>query len=155
MHTGIRCDPVECARRSTGTDQEIDEMSLYGIVMFPAWLLCTSQSSSPGSWQHSKTKCDYWACSSVTKAFPDLLYHSLMVFILYLTWIMTPILIVLKGEWGSLYGHFSFYSCRHWHNLSVEEHFFSKIHVVKMGPCYFDFQSYCFISRTNAHFRSC
>lgn len=82
MHGGIRCDPTECSRRSAEADQEVHEMSGYSIIMFPAWLLCSSQSRSPGSWQHSKTKCDYGACSSVTKAFADLPYHSLMVFIL-------------------------------------------------------------------------
>lgn len=82
MHTEMRCDPMECLRRSAAADQEICEMSIYGITVFPALLLCTSQSSSPGGWQHSKTKCDYWACSSMTKAFADLPYHSLMVFIL-------------------------------------------------------------------------
>lgn len=67
MHTGMRCDPMECPRRSAAADQEICEMSVYSITVFPALLLCTSQSSSPSGWQHSKTKCNCWERSTRQK----------------------------------------------------------------------------------------
>lgn len=84
MHIGIRCDPMESCKRKTETHQGVHEVSVYSIIIFPAWFLCTSQSSSPSDWQH-QTKCGDWACSSMTKAFADLPYHFLIEFILYFT----------------------------------------------------------------------
>lgn len=81
VHSGIRCDPVECSGRSPERGLQVHEMSGQTITKFPAWLLCMSQSSSSGNWWHSKTKCVCWAYFIHDKSFSDLPFHSLLVFL--------------------------------------------------------------------------